>query len=78
MIAKETAEDGYKDNWIKIIAQNYDFKDYDPLDLKNHPGDKTFTLEELKGQIRDNLNFRAVDTIHEDAKGVWFRDYMWF
>jgi len=36
------------------------------------------TFEDLKTVMKDNLNFRAVNTIHEDAKGVWYRDYMWF
>jgi len=28
--------------------------------------------------LKDNLNFKDCNVMHEDARGVFFRDYMWF
>jgi len=76
-LSKETAEGDHKDNWLKLVEQYFDYFDFDPADTTaDHT--KRFTFDQLKEQCRDSVNFRAVNTIHEDAKGVWFRDYMWF
>ena len=55
----------------------YDYHNFEATDI-NADRSKKFTFDELKQNMRDNLNFRPVNTIGEDAKGVWYRDYMWF
>jgi len=63
---------------FEIMVQEYDWLDFDPLEFEEHDGSKRFSEEDLRKNLKDNMNFKDCSKIHEDAKGVFFWDYMWF
>ena len=63
---------------FEIMVQDFDWIDYDPLNLAEHDGTKYLDEGVLRESLKDNMNFKDCAKIHEDAKGVFFWDYMWF
>ena len=63
---------------FEIMVQDFDWIDYDPLNLADHDGSKYLDEGVLRETMKDNMNFKDCAKIHEDAKGVFFWDYMWF